>query len=797
MTAFSIALFLMSAGTLMYEVVLTRLLSVVSWYYLAFVSVSMAMFGMTAGALAVQLAPRYFPERIIPRRLMQAALAAAIAMPLALVTMLAVPIDVSYAVETVFSFIIFSAIVAVPFFFSGVAICLSLTRVPFAIGRVYFVDLIGAAAGCVGAIVLLELIDAPSAMLAISGVFFASAAAYAGYSGTPDRRTTLLGYGVLMLILAALNSSTLHGIQPIWSKGKVDTRSDLLAEVWNPISRVRARRVIHGVPFLWGPSPTKPVQATIDTIMLDIDNEAGTPLFRLTGDLGVFDFLRYDITSLGAQLRRGGSAAIIGFGGGKDALAAAVSGFHRIVALELNSAMLDLTMHRLRWFADFSKVPGLEVHNEEGRSYLTRTTEKFDLIQASMVDTWAATSAGAMTLSENCLYTVDAWRIFYRHLKPGGIVTFSRWSIGPDAVQTIRMFSVAWATLLSEGVSDPGAHLALLDSGRVATLLMSNRPLSATDLQELGSIAEDMGFRIMFLPGQPTRFAELQKIASANTLGDLGHLDDPRGFDYSPVYDSSPFFFNTLRLRNFAAQFRSPGVAGNLRALVFLLLFMFASLILVLATIAFPLTRWGGAPGRAGSVLAGGILYFVGIGLGFMLVEMGMMQQLSVFLGHPIYSLAVVLAGLIFSTGIGSLASEGLRLRSIVGGRLPAVAAAIAVAGYTAVSLPVIHVEASQPLLMRILISLVLVTPCGFLMGFCFPLGLRWMRQLGRHDSLPWMWALNGAASVLATFIAIIISMEFSIATSVIAGSACYGLAALALPWRLSAVELAKSAEAA
>src|SRR5260370_36610325 len=122
-----------------------------------------------------------------------------------------------------------------------------------------------------------------------------------------------------------------------------------------------------------------------------------------------------------------GSAATIGVGGGRDVLNAAANGIHRIVGIEVNSAIVDMTSRRFDSYSGFSKIPGFELHNDEGRSYLTRSGERFDLIQASLVDTWAATSAGAMTLSANALYTVDDWRGFYDHLKPGGVITFSRW----------------------------------------------------------------------------------------------------------------------------------------------------------------------------------------------------------------------------------------------------------------------------------------------------------------------------------------------------------------------------------
>jgi len=783
---FFVGLFLLSAGTLMYEVVLTRLLSVICWYYLAFVSVSMAMFGMTAGALLVQLRPELFEENQVPRRLEQASLAMAVSMPFSLLTLLAVPIEISLSSQTLYSFALFTAVIAVPFFFSGIAICLSLTRTSFPIGRVYGVDLVGAAAGCLGAVGLLEVLDAPSAVLAISALLFLAAAGYTWHSGGALRAKKRVRYALLLAVLAGLNASTLYGIQPIWSKGQLDARNDLLTEVWNPISKVRVYTPHLGPAMYWGPSPNAP-EISIEATELDIDNDAGTPLYRYHGDPREVSFLRYDVTSLGVQMRPGGTAAIIGMGGGRDVLAAVAQGFRRIVAIEVNSSIVNIDTRRLGWFTGLGQIPQLEIHKDEGRSYLTRTGEKFDIIQASMVDTWAATSAGAMTLSENSLYTVDGWKIFYGRLKPGGLVTFSRWNSGVEAAETARMFALAWATLLSEGVTDPSQHLALLGSDKIATLLMSNQPLSAEDLDRLREIVEEMEFEVLYLPGQPSSVSALRTIAAARTLQDLARLRDAE-WDYSPTFDSSPFFFNSVRLRRIPELLRNmDSFGGNLRALAFLLCFLVAAVLLLAAAIIFPLLRWSRLSRGNRPVLAGGIAYFVAIGLGFLLVEIAMMQQLSVFLGHPIYSLLVVLAGLIFFSGAGSLASEKLRRLSRASSRLPAVGAAAVICAYAGVVLPFAHAHAAQQLWVRAALSLALVGPCGLLMGFCFPVGLRWMKSLRQEENLPWMWALNGAASVLASFVAVVLSMETSIPTVVYAGAACYVLAAVVLPWKTSA----------
>jgi hypothetical protein len=781
MGSFLLGLFLLCASTLMYEVVLTRLLSVTCWYYLAFVSVSMAMFGMTAGALSVQLRPDWFTEDLIRRRLAQSAMATAVAMPLSLVTMLAIPVDISLALQTVFSFVLFSAVISVPFFFSGVGVCIALTRSPFPMGRVYFTDLAGASVGCLAAVLLLSLIDAPSAIFVIAAVLFVSAAAFGAYAEEAVIHRRSLYGAAAMLLFGIANASTLYGIQPIWSKGAIDHRTNILAEKWNPISKVRATRAVIETPLMWGPSPRMPA-LNVEEIGLLIDNNAGTAITRFNGDLKTLDFLRYDVTSVGAQLRSGGTGAIIGVGGGRDVLNCAAQGFTRIVGIEVNSAMVELTSKRFEWFSGFTKIPGFELHNDEGRSYLTRSGEHFDLIQASLVDTWAATSAGAMTLSENALYTVDGWKVFYEHLKPGGVITFSRWYSGPERAQTFRLYSVARAMLMAEGVRNPEDRLALINSGQIATLLASNQPFSQQDIQKLKSIMGDMSFTPVVIPGEPILEPELQRIVAANSLEGLAALREGSDVDYSPTFDSSPYFFNAVHIKNIVKLARAGGHGANLRAMMFVLGFMVAALILVMTTIVLPARLLNSRTDDAPKPLYGAVAYFIAIGLGFILVEMAMMQQLSIFLGQPIYSMVVVLGGLILSAGVGSLASDRWQLKTSWRSRVPALVAAVSVVAYSVAVIPAIHAFTAELLWQRILICLALISPCGFLLGFCFPVGMRWLKALSQGRNLPWMWALNGAAGTLGSFIAILISMDLSIGFCVLTGAGCYLLAGLAMP---------------
>ena len=791
MTAFYGGLFLLSASTMIYEIMLARLLSVVTWYYLALAAVGMAMSGMTAGALVVQLKPSFFEQALHDRRVRQGASAMALALPLGLIGMLAVPVTISRSIETIFSFALFTVFAGLPFFFSGIVVCLALTRSPLPTGKLYLADLFGAAAGCVSSIVLLEALGAPGAIFACSAIGFLSAAAFATTSGETELIRRNLLYALALAIAAMLNASSRYGVEPIWEKGRADTRSSVIAEVWNPISRVTAWGPLDpssdpdsNGTFMFGPSPRVPATTT-PFIMLTIDSFADTPLYRRTpGGPSQFEFLNYDVTSFAYMMRGGGSAAIIGIGGGRDALAAWLNGFTRIVGVEVNGALVDLNLHGLNWWGGLASVPGLVVYRDDGRSFLTRSREKFDVIQASMIDTQAATAAGAMSTTENSLYTVEAWRIFYRHLAPGGILTFSRWAPGHSAqiVETLRLFSLAWDILLSEGAANPADHLALIRSGKIATLLVRNAPFGADDTARIRRLADQMQYQILYLNGQSPLFPELNRILAARSSGDLAGLRYQGFLNFAPVSDSSPFFFNFVRpsdlLRTASTSF---GAVGSVKAVAYLLLFTLASLAVLFAALVIPLSGSRRRRAQFDRTLVAAIVYFVAIGLGFMFAEAAFMQQLTLLLGAPTRSLLAVLTGLIFFAGLGSLASDRLALTSRM---LPPAVAALLLLFLSGVLLSIAHRFAGGDLASRIAIALTLVALPGFAMGACFPVGLRWLRAMNHDAILPWMWALNGGASVVATFGAVLLSMQLSIAASVAFGGISYLVAACAIAIR-------------
>lgn len=785
---FYAGVFIISGSVLMLQILYTRLLSVMSYYHLAFFAISIAMFGMTAGAVWVYLQEGRFRRETVGRNLTIFSTGYALSIAVSLLLQVGTVPVLALSATTLILWMEVAVIMGMPFFCAGVVISLALTRSPFPVGKVYAVDLVGAAAGCLGVLGLLNALDGPSAVLGVAAVAAAGASMFAGASrqdlpppaGSMDRillRPIPIAVG--LLALAAVNSLTRFGIQPVIVKNEVDRRDNVYYEKWNSFSRVLVRKPWKGEPMLWGPSSALPAGIAVEQYRLNIDGDAATSMFSFSGDVRQSDYLRYDITNLAYAIRNGGRAAIIGVGGGRDVLSAWVHGFRDITGVEINPIFIDLLRSRppFRRFAGLANLSGVRFAVDEARSWFARSPERFDLIQMSMIDTFAATGAGAFTLTENGLYTTQAWRIFFEHLTPNGAFTVSRWYSPGDLNETGRMVSLAVATLLDRGITEPRKYLFLASNKNLATLILTRTPLTDADLEGLRSATEMYGYQSLLGPGQPAASKVLEGIVGAQDRSILERLTEDYTFDLTPPSDNRPFFFNQLRLGRLLQGLRisvaaDAGVkSGNIIASGTLVVILLVSLILVLTTIVLPLRP---AVAKIGSRLATlGSLYFLLIGVGFMLVEIALLERLSVFLGHPIYSLSIALFSTIVFTGVGSYVSEKSQLTTQ--GRF--IAWALGLGFYLGV-LPWLIAQVmggfeSATLLLRAGLSVLLIGPAGTLMGFGFPTG---MRLIISRDSrpTPWFWGVNGAGSVLGSACAVAISMTFGISATLRLGACCY-----------------------
>ena len=774
--------FLICASVTALQIIETRLLSVTSFYYLAFLSISMAMFGMTAGAVWVYRAGGLTRESL-PDDLALFASRYCLSIGACLLVQLTLPLAVVVSAATVVLWTELALILAIPFFFAGVVVTLALTRSQFPVGEVYAADLIGAALGCLFSLGLLQVLDAPSAILVLAAVAAIAASLFARSAVMPSdgaarMARTSLALSVVLCGLAIVNAGTVHGLQPVVVKGVIDYRADVEYEKWNSYSRIHVGYPVKAPPMLWSASDRMPNTLEVWQRPLDIDGSAYTNMFGFDGTADDVSFLKYDVTNVAYAIRNTGRAAVIGVGGGRDVLSARFFGFRDITGIELNPIFIDLLTRRQPFagFAGLSELPGLHLHVDEARSWFARTQERFDLIQMSMIDTWAATGVGAYSLSENGLYTLEGWRHFVDALTPAGVLTVSRWH-GADAVSEVgRMVSLGARVLMDAGVADPGKHLALVSNRNLATLILSRQPLSAAELAALHRVADERNFTVVLAPDTAPGSALLGQIANARDPVQLAGITSGLSVDLTPPDDDRPFFFNQLPLTELwkhGFQFKASGGvrSGNAVASFTLILILVVAALLVTAVIIVPLRS--AIRDTSARLAIGGSAYFLLLGTGFMFVEIALVQRFSLFLGHPVYSLSIALFAIILSTGTGSLLSERLRL----GTQAHFVIWAALLAAYIAclhLWLPgVLAALESAGILVRGATTVAVIAPAGLLMGFGFPTGMRMVLQQNPKPA-PWFWGINGAAGVLGSILAVAVAVTFGISASWDCGAICY-----------------------
>lgn len=764
-------LMLVSGATLALEVLVTRLLSVITWYSLAFLVLGMGMFGLTAGAVRVYLRPDEYEGPALGRSLARDALRFAIAVPISYALLLVVPLRVAPTLTTVVLFVVFAAIVALPFVPAGMVVAAALTKSKLPTGRVYAVDLAGAALGAPLVPELLERMTGGTAILAMSVVGAAAAYAFSTSSSDVAGKRRAVRWGLGLVVLALVNASSKQALVPLWAKGKPEEPQHIEEERWNSHSRVQVSPIGKPVAALWGPG-TKCRIPRVKQRMMMIDADAATPLYTPEQSLEELRFLDCDVTNVAHHLRPGGAAAIIGVGGSRDIQAALLFQHAPVVGIELNRRLLEILRGPMGQGTLVPQHPDVRLVHDDARSWLSRTNAKFRFIQASLIDTWAATGAGAHALGENGLYTVEAWRTFLGRLEPDGIVTMSRWSSG----ETTRIVAVAMAALLEDGVKEPGTHVALVASGLVTTIIVGKSPLTADDAETLRKVAQEKGFEILLAPGMKLpEGRKLTEVLRATSRAELDRVTLTDDLDLRPSTDERPFFFNVLRLRSFLSPSEQQGgtIEGNRLATRTLLLSLLASVVLSVLTIAWPLYTRAKPRGRVGTPLWAGLAYFGLIGVGFMLAEVGLLMRLSIVLGHPSYSLIVVLASLIASAGLGSYLSDRLavdeRPLCFV---YPVVIAVIllGLAAYLPEIAPKVQVLETRA---RIAIAGGITSVMGVALGFAFPTGMR-IVQRTQMEETPWLWGINGIGGVLASSVAVIVALEAGLRSLFVVAAVCY-----------------------
>ena len=887
-----IGVFLTAMSALLLQIALTRVFAVMMWHHFAYMVVSLALLGFGASGSILTAVRAEERRQGLADRLALFATLYGVAVVLAFLLVTRIPVDTIELLARPVNLLLLMAcyvVISIPFLFCGLALGSAIAGYPERVGTVYFWDLAGSALGCVVAPWLLarwrtDAVVVDAALLALlGGLAFAAGSSRA-------RRLVHAAAALAGLGLAVAFAGGAAGIPALqwtvpFAPHKVfvrryfpDGRS--AATLPSPIAQVDV-----------SPSRDMPIrmaadfgalgQQTVEMRGVTQDGSAPTVLYKGAADVARFEALAHSqgATAFIAHQAAGGrdpNVLVIGVGGGPDVVMGLYFGARKVTAVELNQAMIDMvTRDFAGYLGGLFADPRIDLVREDGRAYLKRTRDRYDVIQLSGTDTFTALSSGVYTLSEGYLYTVEAVADMYERLAPGGYVNYSRailWTPDKPARETLRLANVARAALAQAGVAEPWRHIVVFQGANWASTIIRKGPFTAAEMAALRGFAErerflGLVFDPLRAPGEPADDGEtsltamgiralvppdavpneeehrlLDGIVRAALRGDRAGSDAaiaalvgddaewaqalartrdavtpqladllayrrsvllpsyrtvltaPEAereqfvaayrYDLRPTYDDKPFFFDYFRLGKLR-EASSPKGAFNeilpefpvghaVLAASLVQILLWAALLIFL-----PLRRVPGA--GAGGYRLRFFLYFAALGGGFMFVEIGLMQKLNLYLGHPTYALSVVLAGILAFAGLGALCSA--RVRQVR--RRTAAALLAAAMGLLLVDLLVLDAILGQtialPLPARVAIAVLLLAPTAFLLGFPFPLGVRLVRELA-PGLVPWGWAINGFLSVAGSMLAIVLAMAAGFSAVLFAGMLLYGIALLAVP---------------
>lgn len=784
-------IFLISLSTLVYEILLTRIFSVTMGYHFAFMAVSLAMFGLSAGSIYVYINKERFTNETYNKNLGKYSFLFSITTILSFLLHLYIPFVHGFGVLSLIIIVFTYTIISIPFIFSGICISMILTLKKKDVNKFYAADLCGAAIGCVLVVVILNYAGGPT------GVFFAaSLSALAAVFWNKDSLSKKFKKASVLYFAAVLSFAFFHSFMsanqnPIfriqWVRG--DYISKPLFEKWNSISRISVDgdSTKPEVPFGWGLSDKYDRNKKVKQLMLNVDSYSTTVLSKFDGDTSKLFHLRYDISNLVHSVRKNAEVLVIGSGAGRDVLSSIYFNQKSVLAIEINKDMISTSNKVFKGFTGgLDEYPNVKFVGDEARSYVQSIDDKFDIIQVSVIDNWWASSSGTFVLTENALYTIETWKMLFDHLKPNGILTVTRF-YRPKPAEIYRLVSICSQTLIDNGINEPRKHISLIkcqqeeriaDKSGTGLIMLSKSPLSQNDLFRIDSLCNELEFKTILDPNI-CRDSVFYNIVSNTPNRNVFINNFP--VDIKPPTDDKPFFFHLLKFTDVlnVSFWKQWDMEFNIKAIFILIVLLITMIILLTLTIFIPLKSIKKNNFNFKNNFQF-LIYFSAIGFGFMFIEISQIQRLNIYLGHPTYSIAVALFTLLLSSGAGSYFSVSrnmpVQTRDLSHGFTKFLLLIIVLMLIGIFTNKITSLTRHFDTNMRIIISVLLISPIGFFMGMGFPIGMKFIND-NNLSLIPWLWAVNGAASVTTTVLAVAVAMNFGISYSYWTGLACYIIA--------------------
>jgi hypothetical protein len=791
------ALFLLSAATLTFEINLSRLFAVSQFYHFAFMAVSIALLGFGASGTALAAFPQ-LTRKEQNHSLGWLSLASGLSIAAAYLLTNLVPFDsfsMAWDRKQVFILILQFLALSTPFFFTGMAVGTLLATTPETAGKTYAVNLLGSAAGCLAAMIAPIKLNGEGTVILSSGLAALAALLWTLPVNSPpngNRALRLILASVLLLLCLLDSGLRMSGQPPIsWLDLKLSPYKGLsyalqypgaqvILRRWNAFSRLDMVRSpgIHSYPGL-SYRYLKPLPAQ-DGLLIDGDDLSPVPQPGAN-----MEFASYLQTAVAFQLKPQAEVLTLEPRGGLDISVALALGARRITAVEANPLVVQAAR-------SIYTQPEVQVVLEADRSFLRGSREKFDLIILSLTSSYHPVRSGAYSLSEDYRYTVEAFQDALAHLEPDGMLLVTRWLQMPPS-EELRTFALAVSALEKRG-SDPRQQIVAIRGYNTATFFIKNTPFSAAELHRIREFTAERAFDLVYAPDiQPqeaNQFNILPEPVYYRAFLDLLETQPRRLFyeqypyDVTPPSDDHPFFghyFKWSQARQTLAEigkiWQPFGGAGYFVLLALLVVAILLAGFLILLPAA--VLRMRSSPGDAGGSLTRiptlvTLSYFGLIGLAYLLVEIPLIQRFILYLGQPAYAMTTVLFSLLLFSGIGSAFSSRIPNRVALG-------ILCALLFSFPWLLPILFsATLGAPFPLRLGLAILILAPLGICMGVPFPAGIHWIGseidlQTNRSVPLiPWAWAVNGTASVVAAVLAALLALTYGYGLVLLVGASCY-----------------------
>ncbi|MCM8805393.1 MAG: hypothetical protein NC825_01495 [Candidatus Omnitrophica bacterium] len=743
-----VAIFLVSLSILIFEISLIRIFSVLMRYHFVFLIVSMAMCGLGfGGILSAYLRKKIQNEEKITEIIFFLVLITSISIPLSVILILKTPLK-----DFLLGYTAISIIPFIPFMIAGAFFSYVFETYGSIMGKLYFSDLIGAGAGCLVVLYLLKIFGGINTVFFVSAIIAMASFILAWKSLTWKKPIisvimffacfsfVFLNFNHKFFKIPFISSKNPEATKPLFTAAENNSAQIIYTE-WNAFARTDV------VEFSDLP----------DIKYIYTDGDVPTTMHFFDGSIESISSLKNTVFYLPFADLKKPEVLSIGPGGGLDILVSVLGGSSNITGVEVNPSIFSI-MDKFSYFnGNIYRYPGVKVYLDDGRSFVKRTKEKYDIIYLALTQS-ATGQAATGVLTEGYIHTRDAFKDYLEKLNDDGMIVF----ITQNELLLFRAFATFLSILNQPHTLGglPKMMVFMSPEEQFATtpyryvLIAGKTDFSRERKEKMKDMAEKLGIKTIFIPGIVAKppfdkfgdFVDLHTFVS--TINSL--LEKP--VNIMPVSDDQPFFLDL-----------SFGVPSQFKKL------LISILIAVILCAGYVLKN----SRERSNITMFFIMYFALIGTGYMLIEIFLIQKFMLFLGHPTFAVSIVLFSMLAGSGIGSFVSQMWEKQLIKKVMISALITGLIFIFYLLFLTKIFDIFLYQTRYLRILISVILILPAGFIMGIPFPSGIRIIKKY-HTSTISWLWAINGLMSVCGSVLAMVIGKTMGFSSTLMTGALLY-----------------------